>query len=251
MTDAANRFRRVGVLGGMGVEATIALMQRVHAATAAEGDQDHAPMIVDMNPQVPSRIRHIITQDGPDPGPVLAQMAKRLEQAGAQVLAMPCNTAHLYASNIVQAVNIPLLNMPRLACSEAACGMTRGDVVGVLASPATNRTGLFRNLLEDADLRSAFPEDETEILASIRRIKKHGPSQADLTLLENEAATLVREGAARVIIGCTEFSLLSKQIRCPVPVLDTLDVLANAIVVFSGVRAKRVTRQSEPHVKRP
>ena len=62
--------------------------------------------------------------------------------------------------------------------------MTRRDVVGILASPATNRTGLFRNLLEDADLRSAFPEDETEILASIRRIKKHGPSKADLILLE-------------------------------------------------------------------
>ncbi len=225
----------------MGVEATLELMKRVHAATEAEDDQDHAPMVVDMNPQVPSRIRHVIERNGPDPGPVLAQMAARLEQAGAEVLAMPCNTAHLYASQIEENVGIALLNMPKLACAKAAKGMGHGGMVGILASPATNSSGLFEGFLADHGIMSAYPENEVGILASIRRIKKSGPSQADISLLQKEAAILVKRGAERVIVGCSEFSLVSDRIRTSVPVLDSLDVLVSAIVKFSGIRVKPPT----------
>ena len=241
MREASGKFRKIGILGGMGVEATLELMKRVHATTAAEDDQDHIPMFVDMNPQVPSRIAHLIEKTGPDPGPVLAGMAIRLERAGAEVLAMPCNTAHLYASHIETSVGIALLNMPKLACSEVAQGMTRGAIVGILASPATNSTGLFERFLSEFGITPAYPENEADILASIRRIKKAGPSDADIALLEREAKALAQRGAEKVIIGCSEFSLISKDIQSPVPVLDTLDVLVRAIVTFSGARAKADT----------
>lgn len=222
----------------MGVEATLELMKRVHARTETEDDQGHVPMFVDMNPQVPSRIRHVIEKTGPDPGPVLAQMAARLEKAGAEVLAMPCNTAHLYAVQIEENVGIDLMNMPRLACAEAAQGMARGGIVGILASPATNTTGLFANFLADHGVTSAYPENEAGILASIRRIKKSGPTQADIRLLEAEAAALVQRGAERLIVGCSEFSLVSDRIHASVPIFDTLDVLVSAILDFSGVHVK-------------
>lgn len=234
----ADAFRRIGVLGGMGVEATIALMQRVHGATAGQDDQDHVPLIVDMNPQVPSRIRHLIEKDGPDPGPVLAEMAVRLEQAGAKALAMPCNTAHLYAPQIKRSVSIPLLHMPELACAYAARSMKQGEIVGILASPATNSTGLFKDLCAQNGTVSIFPEEENDILAAIRRIKKAGPGDADIDLLEREAQKLQSRGATCVIIGCSEFSLASQRLASPVPVVDTLDVLAHAVVAFSGARAK-------------
>ena len=240
MADDGARLRRIGVLGGMGVEATIALMQRVHAATVAEDDQDHVPMFVDMNPQVPSRIRHLIEKDGLDPGPVLADMAVRLEHAGAEALAMPCNTAHFYAPVIKKAVGIPLLNMPKLACAEVACGMAQGAAVGILASPASNSTGLFSNMLKAVGLSAIFPENETDILASIRAIKKAGPSQTAIAVLERESEILYQRGATQIIVGCSEFSLISKQVRSPVPVLDTLDVLVNAVVAFSGAQAKQM-----------
>lgn len=222
----------------MGVEATLELMKRVSTATDAADDQDHVPMFVDMNPQVPSRIRHIIERNGPDPGPILATMAARLEQAGAEVLAMPCNTAHLYAAQIEEAVGIALLNMPKLACAQAAQGMKHGGIVGILASPATNNTGLFGDFLAEHGVMSAYPENEARILTSIRSIKKFGPTQADISLLENEATSLVRRGAERIIVGCSEFSLVSERIRARVPVFDSLDVLVSAIVKFSGVRVK-------------
>ncbi len=239
MQDTATPFGKIGILGGMGVEATLELMKRVHAATAAEDDQDQVPMFVDMNPQVPSRIRYLVEQDGPNPGPVLAQMARRLEMAGAGALAMPCNTAHLFAPDIEAAVGIPLLNMPKLACDALAAGMSPGDATGILASPATNSTGLFSDLLKPAGITATYPENEADMLASIRRIKKTGPSGADIALLEREAEALAGRGAARIIVGCSEFSLISRDFRSPVPVLDTLDVLVNAILAFSGVRIRQ------------
>lgn len=236
--DTLGTFRKVGVLGGMGVQATLELMKRVQATTVAEDDQDHIPMFVDMNPQVPSRIRHVIEKTGPDPGPVLAQMALRLEQAGAEVLAMPCNTAHLYAREIEQNVDIALLNMPKLACSEAARDLQAGTIVGILASPATNSTGLFGNAFAAFGVDTIYPVSEADVLASIRRIKMAGPTRADITVLEREAEILAQRGAEKIIIGCSEFSLISDRIKSPIPVLDTLDVLVRAIVTFSGARTR-------------
>ena len=128
-------MRRVGILGGMGPEATILVMQKVLAAVKARDDADHIPLIVDQNPQVPSRIRHLIEGTGEDPGPVLADMARRLVAGGAQALAMPCNTAHHYAPAIRSAVAVPFLDMVEASVAHAATRARPGAQIGVLASP--------------------------------------------------------------------------------------------------------------------
>ncbi|MEH6740448.1 MAG: aspartate/glutamate racemase family protein, partial [Sulfitobacter sp.] len=89
--------RTIGVLGGMGPEATILLQRKVLDAVLARDDSDHIPLVIDMNPRVPSRIAHLLEGTGEDPGPILAAMAERLQNAGCAALAMPCNTAHHYA----------------------------------------------------------------------------------------------------------------------------------------------------------
>ena len=104
-------MKPVGILGGMGPEATILLMQKVLDAVPARDDADHVPLIVHQNPQVPSRIAALIEGTGRDPMPVLMSMAQDLERAGAQALAMPCNTAHHYALAVTNATTLPFLNM--------------------------------------------------------------------------------------------------------------------------------------------
>ena len=80
----------VGVLGGMGPDATVDFMAKVLAATPASADQEHVHMLTDHNPHVPDRTRAILARDG-EPGPVLAQMAKQLQDGGADIIVMPCN----------------------------------------------------------------------------------------------------------------------------------------------------------------
>src|SRR5271163_5103637 len=132
--ELRSAHRAVGIIGGMGPEATVDLMRRVIAKTPARDDQDHIHLIVESNPKIPSRIAHLIEGSGPDPTPELIRIAVNLQRAGADALAIPCNTAHAYADSIRRAVSIPLLDMVSLTVEKiAASGRTR---VGLLASTA-------------------------------------------------------------------------------------------------------------------
>jgi len=228
------KLRRIGVLGGMGPEATVALLQRVQGAILARDDADHVPLLVDLNPQVPSRIKHLIEKTGPSPGPVIADMAARLETAGAEALILPCNTAHHYAGFITDRVAIPFLNMPQMTCDALAGLVLSGSHIGILASPATNQTGLFQDFLSDEGLSTLWPNDEEIVLATIQKIKTIGPTADDLALLQKATDDLVDRGAAAILIGCTEFSLISSKLSAPVPIVDALDVLVKATLAFSG-----------------
>lgn len=228
----------VGVLGGMGPEATILLQQRVLATVDAHDDADHLPLLIDMNPQVPSRIAHLIEGTGEDPAPALAAMAQRLERAGATALAMPCNTAHHYAPAIEAAVSIPFLNMVTLSVDRAAGQLPSGASVGILASPAVRMAGVFDAALDRAMLNALWPADADRMLAAIRLIKAQGITpQAQQTL--SEAATeLTTQGAELLLIACSEFSLLAPALSAPVPILDTIDVLAEAIHQHSQIQPR-------------
>lgn len=228
----------VGVLGGMGPEATILLQQRVLATVRAKDDADHLPLLIDMNPQVPSRIAHLIEGTGEDPASALVTMAQRLERAGATALAMPCNTAHHYAPAIMASVSIPFLNMVTLSVDRAAGQLRSGASVGILASPAVRMAGVFDAALDHAELTALWPADADRMLAAIRVIKAQGIiPQAQQTL--SEAATeLTERGAELLLVACSEFSLLASALSAPVPVFDTIDVLAEAIHQHSQIQPR-------------
>ena len=215
--------RTVGILGGMGPEATVELMARVISAVKARDDADHIPLIVDQNPQVPSRIARLIEGRGEDPSVVLCQMARRLEQAGAKALAMPCNTAHHYASDIRGSVSVPFLDM--IDASAAALG---AGTVGLLASPAVRRVGVFDAALAG---RTVTHPDQEAALALIRRVKVDGATDAARADFVKLA---IATGGDTCLVACTEFSLLASAARqAGLRVVDTLDCLVAQIVGFS------------------
>ena len=230
LTDTMRHQRPIGVLGGMGPEATVLLQQRLIQAIPARDDSDHIPLLIDMNPQVPSRIAHLIDGAGEDPGPTLAAMARRLENAGARALAMPCNTAHHYADAIKDAVEIPLLNMVDLAVEHAAAALGSGGTVGMLASPAVRLTALFETGLEARGLATVWPEDEASVLSAIRKIKTEGPSEGAKVALRDASTELAARGAGLQFVACSEFSLIAESVAPGVQVVDTIDLLVKAIV---------------------
>jgi aspartate racemase len=231
-------MRRVGILGGMGPEATLLLMQKIIAGIPARDDADHIPLIVDQNPQVPSRIRHLIEGTGDDPAPVLADMARRLQSAGAEALAMPCNTAHHYVSAIRAATTIPFIDMVALSASHAASLVGRGGKVGILASPAVRRTGLFDAALAAAGVTPLFPANDDPLLDIIRRIKAQGPGPEMRAALAAESSALVAAGAWVQMIACTEFSLIADAVDPHAITFDTLDRLVGGIIAFATSGAK-------------
>lgn len=238
-------MRRVGILGGMGPEATVLLMQKLLRAVHAIDDADHIPLIVDQNPQVPSRIRYLIEGSGENPGPTLAAMAANLERAGARAIAMPCNTAHHFADDIRAAITVPFLDMVALSTARA---LQAGGPVGILASPAVQKVGLFDRALEGQGARALYPSDSAALLAAIRSLKSSGPNPAALATLRTASDELQKKGSAIQMIACTEFSLLASDLP---QAFDSLDVLTKAIADFAANTDKAKTALARPSEELP
>lgn len=219
-------MKTVGVIGGMGPAAAIDFQRRVLEATPAADDSEHIHLIVDNNPNIPSRIRALIDGDGEDPTPVLQAMARRLETAGAQVLAMPCNTAHHYLPAIRAAAQVPVLDMIALAANALAAAPEAPKRIGMLASPAVTIIGLYDGPLRAVGLEPihAEGEDADHLLAIIRAIKAGARLASVTTDFDTLAGRFKDRGAEALLIACTEFSLLPKP-AIGLPVVDALHVL--------------------------
>jgi len=225
---------KLGIIGGMGPEATVLLMSRIIDLTNASDDCDHIPMLVDNNTQVPSRIKAIIEKTGEDPSATLATMAKDLESSGAKMLAMPCNTAHYYASTIQMAVNIPLLNMVDLTAELIASDSDKVASVGILGSPALELTHIYDDAFSVHNIRVIYPEKQEQMLGAIRLVKNNSTSEEARQYLQDAAKDLMQQGTERLVIACSEFSLISECLSGTCQKIDSVDVLAQAIVDFTN-----------------
>jgi len=223
---------KLGIIGGMGPEATVLLMSRIIALTEAKDDCDHIPMLVDNNTQVPSRIKAIIDKTGDDPSSTLIIMARELEARGVKVLAMPCNTAHYYADVIQGSVNIPLLNMVRLTSNHIAREYSHKHVVGVLGSPALAMTHIYDAAFAAHNIEVLYPEEQELMLKAIRLIKENADSEKSRTLFTNAANELVEKGADLLVVACSEFSIVSSILNDKFCFVDSLEILAQAVVDF-------------------
>lgn len=214
--------RVLGVLGGMGPAATTAFMARVQALTPAKGDEDHVRMLVDLNPQVPNR------HSDPDGARrALGEMAVRLRDMGAGVLAMPCNTAHAHAAAI-RAAGLPFIDM--IAATVEAAGATGARRIGVLATPGGE--ALYREALAAARLEPVTLEgaDRAAFMPAVLAFKAGDTGDGPRAEMRRLAAALVAQGAEVVIGGCTEVPLLLEPDEVTVPLVDSAEVLAAACV---------------------
>jgi aspartate racemase len=229
-----SRQRVVGVIGGMGPEATVELMRRVTVRTRAQDDADHAHLLVDSNPKIPSRIAHLLEGRGEDPLPAILAVARNLERGGAEVLAMPCNTAHHYAAEIQAAVTIPLLDMVRLTVAAAAKSAAR---VGLLASTAVLRVGVYEKEFARRGVTGVLPRRQDELMALIRGVKRGDTGAAAAEQLAEIGAELA-ERCEITLVACSELSLISARLAGNSALLDSLDVLADAVVEAAGARTR-------------
>lgn len=227
---AENKEKIVGILGGMGPEATVDLMQRIIRLTPALDDIDHIRCVVDNNPKVPSRIKAIIEGDGENPGPCMADMGKRLEAFGADFLVIACNTAHYYYDAVQKAVAIPVINLIDLVSQYAKTHYPDQDKIGILASPAVAMTGLYSKRLKKLGIKDIWPDPnyQDSLLKVIKAVKKGDTGSTILAAYENVCDNLLNKGAKTAIVACTELSALDNTL--PINTIDAAQVLAMEIV---------------------
>lgn len=242
-TMTQNREKIVGILGGMGPEATVDLMQRIIQLTPALDDMDHIRCIVDNNPKVPSRIKAIIEGTGENPGPCMAEMGRRLESWGADFLVIPCNTAHYYHKDVNQAVEIPVIHLIDLVVDVVRQTEHRCRKIGILASPAIKITGLYETRFTPFGIEVIYPDPQPqeELLQVIKSVKKGETGKniqnSYIRICENLAA----KGAETAIVACTELSAL-RDARLPMKTLNASQILAMEIlqVVKQGKQLDKI-----------
>lgn len=222
-----------GILGGMGPEATVDLMSRVIRYTPAQDDIDHVRCIIDNNPKVPSRIKALIEGTGENPGPCMAEMARRLEQWGADFLCIPCNTAHYYYDYVNDAVSIPVLNLLDLTVEQVIHKSPSVKKVGVLCSPAVVSTRMYETRFAAKDIQTIYPEEtfQQRLLDVIKAVKAghvEDKIQKEFSDIVNNVA---EQGATLGIIACTELSVINNNLS--LPIIDAADVLAKKIVTLA------------------
>ncbi len=235
--EVPRTHRIVGIIGGMGPEATVDLMRRVIAKTPARDDQDHAHLLIESNPKIPSRVAHLIAGTGRDPTPELVRIAQNLEAAGADALAMPCNTAHAYAQSIREAVRIPFIDMVQLTVAELA--KLKVARVGLLASSAVHQVRLYRDALAANGITAVEPPQQAQVMELIIAVKRGDIGAEAQARLGSLAAEFAHE-ADLLLIACSELSVIAAGMR--VPFLDSIEVLADEIVRFSGAHSPTAMR---------
>lgn len=213
----------LGVLGGMGPAATVEFLAKVQAYTPADADQDHIRVIADINPKVPDR-----NTPGSGAGTVLSEMAGALRGAGAEVLAMPCNTAHAHADLIQRASGLPLIDLIQLGAE--AAGRTGAMRAGVLGTKGALK--LYREYLaaHAMGLVALPPERQEQFMVTLYRIKS-GDLGPDVRREMREHAEALRGLGAEVLIaGCTEVPLVLEPGDTRLELIDPGDLLARRCV---------------------
>jgi aspartate racemase len=213
----------LGVLGGMGPAATLDFLTKLQAYTPAERDQDHIRVIADINPKAPDR-----NVAGLDTGDVLAEMAGALRGAGADVLAMPCNTAHAHADTIQDASGLPLIDMIGLAAEGAAeTGAARAGVLGTKGALKLYREYLAARGMGFVTLE---PERQEAFMATLYRIKGGDLGSDVRREMQLYARELTRAGAEVLVAGCTEVPLVLSPEDVPLDLIDPGALLARRCV---------------------
>ena len=228
-------MKTLGIIGGMGPLAGCDLLKKIIDNTDAHCDQEHIPVLLDNNTAIPDRTAAILS-GGADPTPQLCASAQRLERAGAQVLAMSCNTAHYFYDAVAASVSVPLLHMPRLTAEfTEKSGVQQ---VALLATDGTIRSGVYQKAFSHMSLLLPDASGQAAIMSMIYDGVKAGNRHFDTTMVQQALHRLIEQGAQAFILGCTELPIAFAEYALPGQVIDPTQVLARAAITACGAPLK-------------
>ena len=219
----------VGIIGGMGPEATIDFMSRVIALTPSQRDQDHIRMVVENNPHIPDRQS---TAENDLIAIELTAIAERLEVAGADFLVLPCNTAHVFIDDLLKNIQIPFVHIVSETVNEILKEHTNVKNVGLLATDMCINSGIYHQAIKSVDRTVLVLEqqDQKSCMQLIFDVKKGKYSKSTKTDMVRLADQLIQKGADIIVAGCTEIPLILDTKSINVPLVSSTEVLAKRTV---------------------
>lgn len=231
--------RFLGILGGMGPLAGASFLTRLTQLTPVTEDQEHLPTILWSDPRIPSRT---VPYSDPEQGPLpwMRNALQHLEGLGAQALVIPCNTAHIWYTDLQASVSIPVLHIVQAVQDDLSRYCMCSGRIGLLATAATLKSGLYQTHLSRDGYECILPDArllQQACLPAIALVKQNQLDQASQVLLPAIEMFVQQHQLDAVVLGCTELPLaLPQHLRSAVavPVLDSIDALAKAALSWYG-----------------
>ena len=227
----------LGVLGGMGPLASAQFMLRLTLLTPADRDQDHIPAVLWSDPRVPDRTRGKLS-GGDDPLPWLLCGIAGLKQAGAGAIAIPCNTAHGWYQDMLEAAGLPILHIVDAAAADLRRMGVGPGKIGLMGTAATLAMRLYQERLSGQGWDCIVPDDDQMarcVTPSIALVKANRVQEA-YEPLASVANALAARGATAVVLGCTEIPLgiqAGPAAGLHAPIVDTIDALVRASIAWA------------------
>ena len=237
--------KRLGVIGGLGPMATAYFMELLTRMSDAETDQEHMEVLIYSRPSIPDRTKYILGESNKSPLPDMVAAGEALRGAGADLLAVPCVTAHYFHEEMERALKLPVIN--GVAETVSCLLKERKNCVGIMATDGTVRSGFLQRVLEADGIRSIVPGESAQrkVMSMVYDEIKAGRA-TDMEKFRQVSAELFEEGAQVILLACTELSLIKKDNALSAGYLDILEVIAKAAVK----RCHRLRREFEELITR-
>ncbi len=226
-------YKTLGVLGGIGPMSTVYFYELLTSLTNAKCDQEHLDIVISSRATTPDRTAYIIGKSHEDPLDAMIPDAKRLVEFGADIIAIPCNTAHYFYDRLAAAVDVPILNIIEESVNHLAKqGITR---FGLLATEGTVKSGTYQKYCEVHGMECVVPDDacQAKVMDIIYKQIKSGLG-ADMESFFEIADKMRDMSCECVILGCTELSLIKKNEGLGDFYVDSLECLARSTIKACG-----------------
>ncbi len=237
-----DRKRVLGIIGGLGPMATVHLLELLVNISNVQVDQEHLNSLVYNLPSIPDRTAYIKGESNEDPRIKMIEALKSMESQGADYVGIPCITAHCFFEELSSSIEIPIINI----ISETIDYLKREKIksVGIMATNGTIGIGIFQKYLEENNIKWYIPNEyyQEKVMDIIyKEIKASNYINLDKF---NEVSDHLKElGSEKIILGCTELSLINKEYKLDNTYIDLLKILAAKSLLMGDIPIKEEYRQ--------
>lgn len=227
--------KKLGVIGGMGPEATAYFYEEVIRHTKADCDQDHLDMVILSHASMPDRTKAIQTGESKGLLDAMEEDIRTMESVGVSHIAIPCNTSHYFYDLIQEKTRIPIIHMPRETIRYAKSHFEHVKRIGIMGTDGTVGAGIYRKECEALGIEEVVPspQRQKDVMSLIYDDVKAG-NKGDYQKFERVMEEFIKKDCDVVILACTEISVFKKDHVLPEICLDAMDVLIRESIVRSG-----------------
>ena len=226
-------MKKLGIIGGLGPMATTYFLYLLTRMSRAENDQEHMEILMHSKPSIPDRTRYILGQSRENPVFEMIDIGLELKNMGAEMIAIPCITAHYFHGELEKGIGVKVLHAVR----ETAEYLKKAgvDKVGIMATDGTVQSELFPDVFNRYGIATVNPceKSQKKVMELIYRQIKSG-EKGNLDEFIQVGDELFAEGAQVNLLGCTELSLLKRDYILPAGYLDVMEVLSRKAVQECG-----------------